>query len=69
MSMPVGHTTTQRRQSTQSPAPFAPFLPRGSPRLVSYPTTSECSSSIADWSLPYGQMTTHICSRNQAKLP
>ena len=35
MSMPVGHTTTQRLQSTQSPAPAVPFLPRGSPRRAS----------------------------------
>ena len=43
MSMPVGQTATQRRQSTQSPV-VLPFLPRGSPRLSSYATTSESST-------------------------
>jgi hypothetical protein len=36
MSMPVGHTTTQRLQSMQSPAPSAFTLrARGSPRFSS----------------------------------
>ena len=32
---PVGQTWTQRRQSTQSPAPAVPLRPRGSPRFTS----------------------------------
>lgn len=40
ISIAVGHTAMQRLQSTQSPLPITLSLPRGSPRLTSYPTST-----------------------------
>ena len=56
MSMPVGHTATHRPQSTQSPV-VLPSLPRGSPRLASYPITRVSESNSTPWKRAYGQRT------------
>jgi len=47
MSIPVGQTATQRKQSTQSPV-VVPAFPRGSPRFLSYPIWIVSASIRAD---------------------
>jgi hypothetical protein len=53
--MPCGQTTTHLLHSMQRPASFALTPPRGSPRGISYCTSSVSSSVSALWNRAYGQ--------------
>jgi hypothetical protein len=64
--VPVGHTATQRSQSTQSPAPALP-MPRGSPRDFVVTDDQRVVVEGSDCKQPYGQSTTHNCSRKRGR--
>ena len=48
--------------AARRPARTLPFM-RGSPRVGSYATISDCRSSSTDCQRPYGQATRQVCSR------